>query len=139
MTMNDRPIEDPRVQKALDEIKMVFARYGMAGAAMVIGPDEAAYCYAMHAPWSAIRYDPDTPLGWRIRASLAEDGSEGRHARLEGAAHTVCQLSDFGSQTQDWMEQIKVMMRETGLDIEHTPFNGQPLPSLALGDPRRRK
>jgi len=138
MTMNNRPVEDPRLQKALDEVKMVFARYGMAGAAMVIGPDEAAFVYAMHAPWSAIRYDPDTPLGWRIRASLGEDGKEGRHARLEGAAHTVCQLSDFGSMTQDWMEQIKVMLRETGLEIEHTPFGGQPLPSLALGQRPRK-
>jgi len=137
MTMNNRPVEDPRLQKALDEVKMVFARYGMAGAAMVIGPDEAAFVYAMHAPWSAIRYDPDTPLGWRIRASLGEDGKEG-DTPLEGAAHTVCQLSDFGSMTQDWMEQIKVMLRETGLEIEHTPFGGQPLPSLALGQRPRK-
>lgn len=130
MTMNNRSVEDDRLQRALDECKRVFAKYGFAGCAMVISPEEAAFFYAMHAPWSAIRYDPDTPLGWRIRASLAEDGREGRHARLEGAAHTVCQLSDFGSQTQDWMEQIKAMLRETGLEIEHSPFGGQPLPSI---------
>jgi hypothetical protein len=133
MTMNNRPVDSPKLQKAMDEVKAVFARYGYAGCAMVISAEEAVFCYAMHAPWSAIRFDPDTPLGWRIRTSLAEDGGEGRHARLEGAAHTICQLSDFGAQTMDWMEQIKAMLRDTGLEIEHTPFGGKPLPSLGSG------
>jgi len=130
MTMNDRSVQDPRLQKALDEVKMVFARYGMAGAAMVISPEEAAFVYAMHAPWSAIRFDPDSPLGWRLRAKEAEDGRAVTEARVEGAMHTICQLADFGSQTQDWMEQIKAMVREAGIDFDHTPFGGQPLPSI---------
>ena len=33
----------------------------------------------------------------------------------------MCQLADFGSQTQDWMEQIKTMLRQTGLEYRaHT-------------------
>jgi hypothetical protein len=130
MTMNNRPVEDPRLQKALDECKAVFRRYGFAGAAMVIGPNEAAFFYAMHAPWSAIRYDPETPLGWRLRAIIAEDGAAKTHERVENAVHTVCQLADFGSQTMDWMEQVKALIRRAGIEFDHVPFNGQPLPSI---------
>lgn len=125
MTMNDRPIKDDRLQRALDDVKRVFARYGFAGAAMVISPQEAAFCYAMHAPWSAIRYDPETPLGWRLRAKSAEDGHELTRERVGGAVHTVCQLSDFASQTMDWMEQIKLLLRRNGIDFDHTPFGGE--------------
>jgi len=130
MTMNDRPVEDPRLQKALDECKQVFARYGFAGCTMVISPDEAAFFYAMYAPWSAIRYEPKSPLGWRLRAVSAEDGHAKTHARLEGAVHTVCQLADFGAQTMDWMEQVKAMIRNAGVEFEHIPFGGKPLPSI---------
>ena len=138
--MNDRPIDDPNLQLALDEIRATMLRHGFAGAVIVVAPQEAAYTYVMHAPWSAIRPDPGSPLGWRVRASVQEDGAEGRHERLEGAAHTICQLSDFGAQTMDWMEQLKVMLRRSGLEIEHNPFGGKPIPSLALGQapkPRR--
>jgi hypothetical protein len=130
MTMNSRPVDDPRLQKALDEIKQVYARYGFAGAAMVIGPQEGAFFYAMHAPWSAIRYDRDAPLGWRLRAIQAEEGRAKTEARIEGAVHTVCQLSDFGFQTQEWMEQVKAMIRRAGINFEHTSFGGRPLPPL---------
>ena len=105
-------------------VKRVFARYGFAGAAMIISPQEAAFFYAMHAPWSAIRYDPDTPLGWRLRAKSAEDGRELTRERVEGAVHTVCQLEDFGAAMMDWMSQIKAMLRQNGIDFDHTPFGG---------------
>jgi hypothetical protein len=57
--MNDRPIENSRLQKALNEVKQVMARY----ACMLVSENEAAFTYGMHAPWSALRFDPDTPLG----------------------------------------------------------------------------
>jgi hypothetical protein len=131
---NDRPIENPRLQQALNAIQATMAKYGFAGACMLVSEDEAAFCYRMHAPWSAIRQDPALPLGFRIRSSVEEHGVAGRHSRLEGAAHTICSLSDFGSQTMDWMEQLLVSLRKTGLEIEHTPFNGRPLPSIVVGD-----
>ena len=130
MTANNRPVDDPRLQKALDECKQVFARYGFAGCAMVVGPQEAAFFYAMHAPWSAIRYDPTTPLGWRLRAISAEEGKAKSHERVEGAVHTVCQLADFGAQTMDWMEQVKALIRRAGIEFDHVPFNGQPPGSI---------
>jgi hypothetical protein len=132
--MDDRPIENRRLQQALNAVKATMAKYGFAGACMLVSEDEAAFCYGMHAPWSAIRPDLTTPLGFRIRSSVEEDGVAGRHSRFEGAAHTICSLSDFGSQTQDWMEQLKVALRERGLMIEHRPFNGRPIPSIIILD-----
>jgi len=134
MTINDRPIQNPKLQQALNAVKATMAKYGFAGACMLVAQDESAFFYGMHAPWSAIRPDQMAPLGFRIRSSVGEDGVAGRHSRLEGAAHTICSLSDFGSQTQDWMEQLKAGLRETGLVIEHRPFNGQPISSIYIVD-----
>jgi len=128
--INDRPINDPRLQRALDEVKRIYHRYGFAGATMIISPEEAAFFYAMHAPWSALRYDPATPLGWRFRAIEAETGREETRKRVEGAVHTICQLSDFGEQTTAWMEDMKLFLRRAGLDFEHTSFGGKPLGHL---------
>lgn len=129
---NDRPIDDPNLQAALDEVKAVMRKYGLAGACALVAEGEWAYTYGMHAPWSAIQPDAGTPLGFRIRSSVAEHGLEGRHTRLEGAAHTVCVLSDFGAQTMEWMEQLKMMLRRAGLEFDHTPFGGKPLPSIGM-------
>lgn len=132
--MNDRPIEDPRLQRALNEVKQVMARYGFAGACMLVSEDEAAFTYGIHAPWSAFRYDPATPLGFRLRAKSSEDGKEVTRRRIEGAMHTICQLSDFGEQTTAWMEDLKLMARRAGIEFDHTPFGGKPLPHLAAGE-----
>lgn len=70
------------------------------------------------------------PLGFRFRANSTEDGRELTRERIEGGVHTVCQLADFGSQTMDWMEQLKSMLRRGGIDFDHRPFNGHPVPPL---------
>lgn len=128
--MNDRPIEDPRLQKALDEVKQTMARYGFAGACMLVSPTEVAFTYKMWAAWSALRADPSTPLGFRLRAKSAEDGKKVTHERVEAALHTICQLSDFGEQTTAWMEDLKLMARRAGIEFDHTPFGGKPLPHI---------
>jgi hypothetical protein len=124
--INDRPINDPALQKALGEIQRTMRRYGFAGACVLIGREEAAFTYKLDAPWSGIRGDAFAPLGFRIRINSAEDGPKVAREQAEGAAHTVCQLSDFGSQTMDWMEQLKLMLREAGINFDHNPFGGQP-------------
>jgi hypothetical protein len=123
---NDRPIDDPKLQAALDEVKRIMDRYGFAGACMLVAPREAAFTYGLHAPWSAFRPDPSTPLGFRLRARTAEDGKELTIARVEGAMHTICQLGDFGLQTTMWMEDLLTMARRAGIEVTHTPFNGRP-------------
>lgn len=127
---NERPIEDPRLQKALNEVMQTMARYGFAGACMLVSEREAAFTYGLHAPWSAIRPDPTTDLGFRFRAVSAEDGKEKTQKRIGGAMHTICQLADFGTQTTMWMEDLKTMLRNAGVDFDHTPFGGRPLPHL---------
>lgn len=132
--INDRPISDPKLQRALDDVKQVMARHGFAGAVMLVSPEEAVFAYRMHAPWSALRFDNSTPLGFRFRAKSSEDGKEVTHARIEGAMHTICQLSDFGTQTEMWMEDLKLMLRRAGVEFDHTPFGGHPLQHIG-GEP----
>jgi hypothetical protein len=50
--------------------------------------------------------------------------------RVEGALHTICQLSDFGQQTFKWMEQLKDMLRTAGIKFDHVSFGGQQLPDI---------
>jgi hypothetical protein len=30
----------------------------------------------------------------------------------------------------DWMEQVKALLRNHGIEFDHTPFGGSPLPSI---------
>ena len=128
--INDRPGDDPNLQAALDEIRGVMERYDFPGAVMLVAEDEAAYAYKMDAAWSALRKDRAAPLGFRLRAVSAEIGKREAQRRVEGAMHTICQLSDFGEMTTAWMEDLKLMARRAGIDFEHTPFNGEPLPHI---------
>lgn len=133
--INDRPIDDPKLQRALNEVKRVMERYGFAGACMLVSPDEAAFTYKMHADWSALRADATTQLGFRFFASSQKDGEELTYQRMDGALHTICQLSDFGEQTVVWMEDLKVMLRRAGVGFDHEPFGGKPLTHLGAGSP----
>lgn len=128
--INDRPVNDPKLQACLNEIRSVMERYDFPGAVMLINEEEAVFSYKMDARWSALRKDRATPLGFRLRVKESEIGRRESERRVTGAMHTMCQLSDFGSQTMDWMEQLKSMARGAGIDFEHTPFNGRPLPSI---------
>jgi hypothetical protein len=128
--INDRPIDDPKLQRALNQIQQIMERHGLAGACMLVSAHEAAFTYKLHAPWSAARRDGNTSLGFRIRANSSEDGKERTERRVEGCVHTLCQLSDFGQQTVMWMEDLKLMLRQSGIDFDHTPFGGKPLEHL---------
>lgn len=126
---NDRRIDNPQLQAALNEVRATIVKYGFAGAVMLVAPNEGAYAYVLHAPWSAIDADENS-LAIHIRANLDQHGPLGRQRRLAGAAHTVCQLADFGTQTAALMEQIKALLTQAGLRIDHTPFGGKGIPSL---------
>jgi hypothetical protein len=128
--MNDRPIDDANLQAGLDEVKAIMLRRGLAGACMLVAEGEAAFTYGMHAPWSAMRPDPSAPLGFRFTAKSKETGADETQRRVEGGMHTICQLADFGEQTVFWMDDLKRMLRAAGIEFEHTPFGGRPLPHL---------
>jgi len=131
--LNDRPVNDPKLQAALNEIRAVMERYDCPGAVMLVSAEEAVFSYKMDADWSALRKDRSTPLGFRFRAKSAETGKRETERRVEGAMHTICQLSDFGEQTTAWMEDLKLMLRRAGIDFDHTPFGGKPLQHLVSG------
>jgi hypothetical protein len=128
---NDRKIEDPALKVALDEVQRLMTRRGYAGAVMIVGEREAAFGYVMAAPWSAIRAAPGTPMGFRITAKQAELGAALAASRMEGAAHTICQLQDFGQQTASMMADLLNLLKGAGITVEHTPFNGQPMPRIS--------
>jgi hypothetical protein len=47
-------------------------------------------------------------------------------------------MQDFGQQTRIWAGDLLQMLRDQGVQITHTPFNGQPLPRLYNQQGRRR-
>jgi hypothetical protein len=128
---NERPVDDPKLQAALDEVRAVMDRYDFPGAVMLVNEQEAAFAYRTHAAWSGYRRDMGTPLGFRLTVKTSEIGEREAERRVVGAVHTTCQLADFGTQTVFWMEQLKGLLREAGIDFDHTPFGGRPLPSIS--------
>jgi hypothetical protein len=131
---NDRPIEDPRLAQALQEVAAVYRTYDLAGAAMLVNEHEAAYVYPLYTTWNAIIEDEALPMGIRIRLKEAEQGAARTHALALGTAHVFCQLKDFGAQTQLWMQDFLSMLKRAGMRIHHVPFNGQKLPRLGSMD-----
>jgi hypothetical protein len=132
--MNDRPIESPALQAALNEVRDIMRKYDLAGACMLVAPLEAAFAYKLAVSWSAFMDDPTTPTGVRFRAKSAELGHEVASLRVEAGVHTVCQLADFGEQTHLWMGDLKTMLRKAGIEFDHVSFGGQPLSRLVPDD-----
>lgn len=127
---NNRPIDDPRLAQALAEVAAVYRKYDLAGAAMLVNEEEAAYVYPLYTTWNAIIEDDDQPMGLRLRVKTAEQGADRAQQLAAGTAHLFCQLKDFGAQTQLWMTDWLHILKQAGIVIRHTPFNGQQLPRI---------
>lgn len=128
--LNDRPIVDNNLAHALASMQAIMRLHDLAGAVMLVSADEAAFTYKMDAPWSACRAAPGTPMGFKLKANSKDDGAEVTHQRLTAAVHTICQICDFGFQTQRWMTDLKDMLTKAGIDFDHKPFGGAELPHL---------
>jgi hypothetical protein len=129
---NERTIEDPRLQAALDEVLAVYRKYDLAGACMLVNEEEAAFAYPIYTTWNAVVEDDSTPMGFRIRVKEAEQGPTRAQALMLGTVHLFCQLKDFGAQTQLWMQDLLRMLRKSGIQYTHRPFNGQKLPRMDM-------
>lgn len=127
---NDRPIEAPRLQAALDEIQAIYRRYDLAGAVMLVSEDEAAFAYPLYTTWNIVVEDETIPLGFRFRVSQAEQGRERAASLALGTGHMLHQLKDFGAQTQLWMGDLLRLLKQAGVSFTHVPFNGRKLPRL---------
>ena len=132
--MNSQPIQNPNLADALRAINAIMRSHDLAGAVILVSADETAFTYKMDAPWSACRADPNTPMGFRLLSQPDVDGPAVTADRLGAAVHTICQMCDFGFQTQRWMTDLKGMLTNAGIAFEHTPFGDADLPHLgALG------
>jgi hypothetical protein len=127
---NDRPIQDPRLQAALNEVQEVYRRYDLAGAVMLVSEDEAAFAYPLYTTWNMVVEDETIPLGFRFRVKQAEQGQELAAALALGTGHMLHQLKDFGAQTQLWMGDLLRLLKQAGVSFTHVPFNGRKLPRL---------
>ena len=142
---NDRPIEDPRMQDALQVIAEVYRMYDLAGGAYVVNAKEMAFTYAIYTTWNAIVEDDNLPeqpgmqtLGFRIRANEAELGAERAKELIEGTAWMLGAMKNFGMQSTQWATDMMRMLRKAGIHIDHTPFGGQRLPHIEAMDLRRK-
>ena len=142
---NDRPIDDPRMQEALQVIAEVYRLYDLAGGAYVVGPKEMAFHYALYTTWNAVVEDDNLPqepgmetLGFRIRAKQEELGTERAKELIEGTAWMLGAMQNFGMQCTQWATDMMRMMRKAGIHIEHRPFGGQRLPHIGGIDQRRK-
>lgn len=132
---NDRPIEDPRLQEALNIIKLVCREYDLAGAIMLVSEHEAAFTYPVYTTWNIVVEDETLPLGFRFRVKEAEQGKERTEQLALGTGHMLHQIKDFGAQTQIWMGDLLRNLAQAGMRFSHVPFNGRKLPRLTSEPP----
>lgn len=134
---NTRPIQDPRLAQALAEVQAIYRTYDLAGGCMLVSENEAAFTYPIYTNWNIIVEDDSLAMGFRFRLKEAEQGKERAHALMLGTAHMLCVLKDFGQQTQVWMGDLLRILRKTGVQITHTPFNGEKLARISSEPPGR--
>lgn len=127
---NDRPIESEHIREALSGAKYLFDYFDLAGGIYLIDSQEWAWAYQKSTTWNAFVDDPETPLGFRIRAREAELGSERAKELIEGAAFTLTSMQDFGNQTRLWAGDMIKMLNKAGFSIHYKPFNGNKLPRI---------
>jgi len=133
---NDRPIDDPRLQEALQVIQLICREYDLAGAIMLVSEYEAAFTYPIYTTWNCVVEDETVPLGFRFRLKTAEQGRERAEQLALGTGHMLNQLKDFGAQTQLWMGDLLRNLAKAGMRFDHVPFNGRKLPRLTSEPPR---
>jgi hypothetical protein len=124
---NKRPVENPNMQLVLEEFQRLCRYYDLVGACMVVDAKESAYTYNLFSTFNAIIEDETLPMGFRIRLKATEQGKERAQELAQGTAWTFCALLDFGTQTRAWMKDFISILRRSGLQIKHNPFNGQKL------------
>ena len=134
--MNDRPIEDPRLQTVLDAMLSLAREQDLACAVMLVNEQESAYGYQLFTSYNCVIEDETVPLGLRFRLKTEEQGQERSTALALGTGRMLHQLKDFGAQTQVWMGDLLSMLRKAGMSFTHRPFNGRKLPRLTSEAPR---
>ena len=73
---NDRPIENPRLQAALQAVLELAREEDLACAVMLLSEDEAAFGFQLFTSYNAVIEDKTLPLGFRFRLKSAELGQE---------------------------------------------------------------
>ena len=136
--MNDRPLQDPRTQEALDKIMAIYREYDLAGGAYVVNDKEMGFGYALYTTWNAITEDASLPLGFRIRVKTAEQGVDRAQAMVEGTAWMLGAMRDFGRQCEQWGQDLMRTLRRAGVRLSYHPFGGQRLPHIGSVDLRQR-
>jgi len=134
---NDRPIQNPKIQMGLDIFRYVCHDGDLAGGVYLIDENEMGFAYWMPATWNAFIEDRELELGFRIRARQDELGAERAKYFIEGTAHVLGAMQQFGLQTKLWGLDIQRLIQKGGkLSIQH---NYPKIPRLAGIDLRGKK
>ena len=129
--LNSRPVNNPKMQEALDKIKAIYLEYDLAGGAYLVDPEEMAFTYRLPASWNAFFDEPLAPMNLRIKASTSGPGGKAAANRLiNGAATVIASMEDFGAQTSKWGMDFRRILQQQGFTIEHTRFGGTRLPDI---------
>ena len=136
---NDRPLNNPHMERCRQEMLLLLERYDLAGAVCLIDDQEMGFAYLLPASWNAFIRDETLPLGFRIRAKSQDLGHDRAQMLMEGTGQVIAGLKDFGQQTQVWMQDLLRLLRKAGIQITYRPFGGQRVPHLVDQPPARRK
>jgi hypothetical protein len=115
---NDKPVNNPRIQEALDIFKYICKLHDIAGAVYFCDKEEMGYAYSQSATWNAHIEDENTPMGFRIRARREELGEERAKELLEGSGWVLASMFQFGNQTRLWAQDLIKLLGKAGMKID---------------------
>lgn len=118
---------DPRLQKAMAEMKKLCHRYRIGAAITLVSQTHAEFAY-LFPDWSVVQPEtgPDGQQGIRIRSYEAYYGDKAQQqAAMEASLHCLYQIRDIAGQTFLQFENLTAQVEAQGdLEIEHHPFSG---------------
>lgn len=133
---NERPLDNPHIQEALDVFHAICERYDLAGGVYFTDATEMGFTYHPCATWNAHIADASLPLGFRIRARERELGPERAKELLDGSGWVIASMHQFGHQTKLWAQDLRKILKDMGMTIQgHFPT----IPRLGAVDMRQQK
>ena len=118
---------DPRLKKAMAEIRALCRRYDLGGQITLVSKSHAEFAY-FFPTWSVVQPEkgPEGQEGIRVR-SFKEyyPSAEAQQKAMEESLHCLYQIRDLAGQAFLAFESLTAEVeKRCGFTIEHTPFHG---------------
>ena len=111
----DQP-SDPRLKAAMEEIKVIIAKYDCAAAVVLQSPSHAEHLMEVSPSWSCLVVEP----GGKVRFKAAmKTGGEAEKERGRVTTGMIMGFIDEANLLRDNFTKLAIMLGQAGVEIEH--------------------